>query len=166
MWTRVRHNAIDGRHCGVIHIFPYLGRTLNLTGILLLRGGRDSLLVEPRTSNPQVAGSNPGRSGGRNFFSRVNLCWLLSGVRSTFVLPQWHVKDPCHSAKSAGDKLQVNTHTSLAQRSRSRLTMPLSGQSVGIYPETSLHATCHGNIRPVVSARWVTVDWSWRKEWN
>ena len=33
------------------------------------------------------------------------------GVRSTPVLPQQHehVKDPCHSAKSAGDRLQLNT---------------------------------------------------------
>ena len=29
------------------------------------------------------------------------------GIRSTPVLPQWHVKDPCHSAKSAGFRLQL-----------------------------------------------------------
>ena len=33
------------------------------------------------------------------------------GIRSTPVLPQQHVKDPGHSAKSAGDRLQLNTHT-------------------------------------------------------
>ena len=33
------------------------------------------------------------------------------GIRSTPVLPQWHVKDPGHSAKSAGGRLQLNTHT-------------------------------------------------------
>ena len=33
------------------------------------------------------------------------------GIRSTPVLPQQHVKDPGHSAKSAGGKLQLNTHT-------------------------------------------------------
>ena len=32
------------------------------------------------------------------------------GIRSTPVLPQWHVKDPGLSAKSAGGKLQLNTH--------------------------------------------------------
>ena len=31
-------------------------------------------------------------------------------------LPQWHVKDPVHSAKSAGGRLHLNTHTSLTQR--------------------------------------------------
>ena len=33
------------------------------------------------------------------------------GIRSTPVLPQKHVKDLGHSAKSAGGRLQLNTHT-------------------------------------------------------
>ena len=33
------------------------------------------------------------------------------GIRSTPVLPQHHVKDRGHSAKSAGGRLQLNTHT-------------------------------------------------------
>ena len=33
------------------------------------------------------------------------------GIRSTPVLPQEHVKDPSHSAKSAGGRLQLNMHT-------------------------------------------------------
>ena len=33
------------------------------------------------------------------------------GIRSTPVLPQSHVQNPGHSAKSAGDRLQLNTHT-------------------------------------------------------
>ena len=32
------------------------------------------------------------------------------GIRSTPVLPQWHVKDSGHSAKSADGRLQLNTH--------------------------------------------------------
>ena len=32
-------------------------------------------------------------------------------IRSTPVLPQKHIKDPGHSAKSAGGRLQLNTHT-------------------------------------------------------
>ena len=31
-------------------------------------------------------------------------------IRSTPVLPQWHVKDSGHSAKSADSRLQLNTH--------------------------------------------------------
>ena len=68
------------------------------------------------------------------------------GVRSTPVLPQWHVKDPSHSAKSAGGRLHLNTHTPLTQQSWSELTMPLSIHSVGTYPETSSHATCLGTF--------------------
>ena len=31
-------------------------------------------------------------------------------VPPTHVLPQWHVKDPGHSAKGVGGRLQINTH--------------------------------------------------------
>ena len=51
-------------------------------------------------------------------------------------------KDPGHSAKSAGSRLHLNTHTLLAQRSRSGLTTSLSRHSVGPYLETSLRAIC------------------------
>ena len=69
---------------------------------------------ERRTRDQKVARSNPGRSGGRIFFSGVNfVCWLLFGVHSTLVLLQWHIKDPGHSAKSAGGRSHLNTHTPL-----------------------------------------------------
>ena len=81
------------------------------------------------------------------FFSRVNcVCWLSFGVHSTPGLLQWHVKDPSHSAKSAGGRLHPNTHTPLTQQSQSGLTMPLSRHSVGTYPEISSHATCQGTF--------------------
>ena len=50
----------------------------------------------------------------------------------TLVLPQWHVKDPGHSAKSAGGRLHLNKHTPVTQQSRSGLTM-LSRHNVGTY---------------------------------
>ena len=50
-------------------------------------------------------------------------------------------KTPGRSAKSAGGRLQLNTHTPLTQRSRSGMTMPLSWHRVETYPETSSHAT-------------------------
>ena len=100
--------------------------------------------LERWTHDWKVASSNPGR---RIFFSRINyVCWLLFGVRSTPVLPQWHAKDPGHCAKSAGCRLHINTHIPLIQRSRSGLTMILSGHGVGTYPETSSHATCQGTF--------------------
>ena len=41
-------------------------------GIDFLQATRDSLLVERRTRDRKAASSNPGRSGGRIFFSRIN----------------------------------------------------------------------------------------------
>ena len=103
----------------------------------------DNLLVEHGTHDLKVASSSPDGRGRRTLFSRVNfLCWLLFGVRSTPVLPQWHVKNSGHSAKCEGARLHLNTHTPLGQRSPSRLIMPLSRHSVGTYPETSSHSTC------------------------
>ena len=55
----------------------------------------DSSLVERRTRGRKIASPNPGRSGGRIFFSRVYfLCWLLFGVHSSPVLPQCYRKRP------------------------------------------------------------------------
>ena len=123
--------------------------------------------LERRTRDRNVASSNPGRSGWRTFFSSVNfVCWLLFGVRSTPVRPQWHVKDLGHSCKSAGGRLHLNTHTPLTQQSRSGLTMPLSRHSVGTYHETSSHEFIREHSATVVSARWATVARSWPKEWN
>ena len=103
--------------------------------------------LERRTRDRKVASSNSGRSGGRIFFSRVNfVCRLLVDVRSTPVLPQWHVKDPDHSAKSAGCRLRLHTHTPLTQRSRGGLIILLSRHSVGTYQETSSHATRQGTL--------------------
>ena len=51
--------------------------------VLWMERSRDSLLVRAPDSGSKTAGSSPGRSGGRMFFSRVNsVCWLLFGVRS------------------------------------------------------------------------------------
>ena len=60
--------------------------------------------------------------------------------------PKWHVKDPGHSAKSAGGRLHPNTHTPLIQRSRSGLTMTPSRHSVGNCGK-QLKRSLSGNIR-------------------
>ena len=121
--------------------------------------------LERRTRHRKVASSNPGRSGGRFFFSIVNfVCWLLFGVRSIPVLLQWHVKDPGHAAKSAGGRLHLNMHTPLTQRNRSGLTMPLSRHSLGTCQETSSHATRQGTLG---HSRLSSLShWSWPKERN
>ena len=79
-------------------------------------------------------------AGGEFSSPESTLCAnSLFSVCSTSMLPQWHLKDPSHSAKSAGGRLHLNMHTPLTQRSRSGLTMLLSRHSVGTYQETSSH---------------------------
>ena len=105
-------------------------------------------MVERGIRDRKVASSSPGRGGGRNFFSSVNfVCRLFFGVRSTPVLPQWHVKDPGHSAKSAGGMIHINTHTPLSQRSRSGPTM-LSRYSVETHQGNDPAGNSAGNTRP------------------
>ena len=126
-------------------VFPLYCHTVMHTSAVL--AAEIPWWLERRTRDRKVASSNPGRSGGKIFFSRVNfVCWLLFGVRSTPVLPQWHVKDPSHSAKTAGGRFHQSTHTPWNQRSRSGLTLLLSRHGAGTYPETSSHATCHGTF--------------------
>ena len=107
------------------------------------------MLVERRTQYRKVASSNHERSGGRIFFFRVNfVCWLLFGVHFTPVLPQWHIKNPSHSAKSAGGRLHLNTHIPLTQRSQIGLTMSVSRHSMGTYRKRSPTHNSSGNTRP------------------
>ena len=101
------------------------------------RGAGIACWLERRTRDRKVASPNPGRSEGRIFFSS-QLC-VLTLIRCPFhpVLPQLHIKGPGHSAKSAGGRLHLNSHTPLTQRSRSGLTMPLSRHGVGLTRNSS-----------------------------
>ena len=87
------------------------------------------------------------------------MCADLFSVRSTSVLPQWHVKEQDHSAKSSGGRFHLNTHSPVTKRSRSGLTTPLSRHSVGTYPETSSHVTCQGRFMPQ-SSKLVEPPWT------
>ena len=118
---------------------------------LLVRLGhiRDSLLVRlsARLEIETLWVLIPTGAAGEFSSPAVNfVCWLLFGVRSIHMLPQWHVKDPGHYAKSAGSRLHLNTHVPLTQRSRSGLTMPLCRHSVGTYWAMSSQATCQGTF--------------------
>ena len=71
----------------------------------------------------------------------------LFGVCFAPVLPQWHIKDPSHSAKSTGGRLHLNMHIPLTQQSWSGLTMPLSRQSVGTLSGNELTGNSSGNTQ-------------------
>ena len=52
-----------------------------------------------------VTPSPSGRSSRKIFFFRINfVCWLLFSVCFSPILLHWHVKDPGHSARSAGGR--------------------------------------------------------------
>ena len=77
------------------------------------------------------------------------------------ILPGWHVKDPSHSAKSAGGRLHLNMEATLTQRSEIGLTV-LSRHSVEIYQGNELTRNWSWDTRPKSSA----MDRSWPKDWN
>ena len=83
-----------------------------------LKGAWIAPLVEQQTFDQRVVGSVPSRSGGRFFFSpELTFCadsYSMS-VPLLCSLPQWHIKDPGHSAKSAGGRLQINRHAHFTQ---------------------------------------------------
>ena len=128
----------------------------------------DSLLVECQTHDWKVASSNPGRSSRRIFFSRFNsLCWLLFGVHSTPMLPQWNIKKTLvilPKVQVAGyiwtcihpwpNEFGVGWLCSCPGIAWERIRKKAHKQLI-----RELSAT-------VVSAPWATVDWSWPKEWN
>ena len=97
----------------------------------------------PVSSNSGFYDARDRKGGVR---TRSSLFKTHTGIRSIPVFPQWHVKGPGRSDKSAGGRIHLNTHTPLTQRSRSGLTVPLSGHSVGTDQETSSHATRQGRL--------------------
>ena len=68
--------------------------------------------LQRQTGDREVPGSSLRRSGGRIFFSILTFCAdSYFGICSISVLPQSHVKDPGHSAKSASGSLPLSKHT-------------------------------------------------------
>ena len=89
---------------------------------------------------------------------------MLTLIRCLF---HWHVKDPSHSAKSAGGRLQLITHTTMTKRSRCGLTM-LSRYSVRTCQGKKLTRNSSGNVRPQSSQLTVplwTDPWPSERSW-
>ena len=98
-------------------------------------------------------------SGERIFFSRLSsICWLLFGVRSIPVLPQWHVKDPGNSTKT-----RIRPWPNEVGVSWLCLYPGIVWEPILKRAHTQLFRE---HSATVVSARWVSVDWSWPTEWN
>ena len=122
---------------------PYLHWHFTLCCVTHTIGSHNSLLVRVLDSWSKGCELESWQGWQEIFLLHSQLCvltFILCPVQP--LLLQWRVKDPSHSAKSAGSGLHLNRHTPLTQRSWNELTMPLSRHSVGTYPETSSHTTC------------------------
>ena len=87
------------------------------TGFSLHYLGREhSSVVERQTRDRNVPGFIPNRSGRRFLFSQLTFyADFYFRILSTPIIPQWHVKDPGHSTKSADGRLHLNMHAPLTQ---------------------------------------------------
>ena len=76
-------------------------------------GSGDSLVVRPSDSWWKGPGFESRQERRENILLRgqLSVLTLIFCTCSTPVLPQQHVKDPGHSTKSGGGRLQLNTHT-------------------------------------------------------
>ena len=105
---------------------------------------------------------------------------ILAGVAGEFSSPEstlfadsyfvsvsrWHVKDPGHSAQSAGGRLHLNTYTSWPNEVGVGWLCCCPGIVwEPIRKRTHMQLIWECSVT-VVSAHWATVDWSWPKEWN
>ena len=70
------------------------------------------------------------------------------------MLLQCDIKDPGHSAKSAGGMLHLNMRTTSTLRSQSGLTMLLSRHSVGTYQGDKPTCNSSENTQPLLSLLW------------
>ena len=130
-------------------------------------GSRDSLTVEHRTRDRKVASSNPGRSGRRIFFSKINfLCWLLHGVRSTTRVTAVARKRPRSFCQKCRWQLNPNTQTSLTYEVGVGWLCRCSGIVWEPIKKRARTQLARVQSATVVSARWATMDRSWPKEWN
>ena len=93
--------------------------------------------------------------------SRVNFVhWLLFGVHSTTVPQQWHVKDPSHSARSAGGRLHLNTHPWPNEVGVGWLCHCPGFVLECIWKQAHM-SRVREHLATVLSARWATKDWFW-----
>ena len=69
--------------------------------------GTEAATDDRRGSNASEIDTDDGTAGEFSSPESTLCADSLLGVRSTPVLPQWHVQDPGHFAKSAGGRLHL-----------------------------------------------------------
>jgi len=79
-------------------------------GTYFRNGSRNSLVVRTPDSWSKGGGFESPQERLENFLLRGQFS-VMTLISVSSVLPHYHAKDPGHSAKSAGSRLQLNTHT-------------------------------------------------------
>ena len=152
--TMGKYNSTSDEHVFQNHNSPSPKTTQNFTVANFLSGCHDlgtriACWLECQTHDWKIASSNLAGAAGEfsSPESTLSVC-VLTLIRCPFhpCVTAVACKRLGHSAKSAGVRIHLNTHTPLTHQSRSGLTIPLSRQSVGIYQETSSHATRQGTL--------------------
>ena len=118
-------------------------------------------LVECRTHDRTVAGSNPNRNGGRIFFTRVDFGADSCSVSvPPLVLPKWHVKDPRHFQKCRWQVTPTQTHTLDPMKSEwADCRCPgIVWEPIQKQAHMQIVREC---LATITSAHWATVDCSW-----
>ena len=111
---------------------------------VLWHWSRDSLLIKAPDSRSKSCEFESFRSSRRIFFSSVNfMCWFVRCSFHPHVIAVAHKRPGSFWQKC---RWHLNMHSPLTQQGWCGLTMLLSRQSMGIYPEMSSHTTCQGTL--------------------
>ena len=78
---------------------------------------------------------------------------------------QWHVKDPGHSAKSAGGRLHQHPWPNEVEVGWLCCCPGIVWEPQPITNQAHAQLIREHSVT-IISARWANVDWSWPKEWN
>ena len=108
-------------------------------------------LTECRTRDRRVASSNPGRSSREIFFLSPALTFCAKSSLVFVpppVLPQWQVKDPGHSAKSAGCMLHPKHAHFLVPTKSEWSDYVVRAMAFGTYQRNELTKNLSLNARP------------------
>ena len=127
----------------------------------------DSLLVEYWSRDRKVASPNPDRSGGRIFFFGVNfVCWLLFGVRYTPRVTAAARKRPRSLCQKCRWQITLQ-HVYTLDPAKSKYADYAATSIVWEPIRKRVHTQLvRERLATVVSARWITGDWSWHKSGN
>ena len=141
----------DGRNRScfptLVHPVIWISAVLWMNGFIEMLWSWDSLLVRAPDSWLKDCEFKSRQEWRENFLLQSQLC-VLTLIRCPFhplVTAVAHKRPQSFCQKCCG-RLHLNVHTPLTQRSWSGLTMSLSRHTVGIYQETSSHASHQGTL--------------------